>query len=1038
MEEGWHRRGRGVRRIYPGAAQAGCHGESYLSASMLPVLRVPLIGRQRELTALGAALQRARTGEGSVHILTGEGGVGKTRIAESVIERARELGFLAVVSRSYPVETGIPYALFGDGFVPLLREMSPAALQTISRGATAELSLLFPTLRTESSARLSGDSADLKPRLLDAFAQLLHRLADKQPLLLVLENLHWADPSSLDLFHFVARTAAQHPLMVLASYNEVHREENRSLRLVEQSLHSLGVLAKHPVKALTRAESGAMVSAIFSESPETVGDFAERVHDRTRGNPFFIEETLKALVRAGRLRKEGEHWVGWSTQQLSLPDSIRDALSLRYDRMSESAQQIVQIAAAAGAQVSHALLRKLAGLGEPDLLGAIDELLKERVFEEVDGPAGAAYSFNHPLLQEMLYAELARARVSALHGQIAEAMESLYGEHALDRAEELAVHFGRAGLPELTPRAIRYLTAAGRMALARGAAREAAESLAAALALVEGSGDVGALEEVLELLGRARHRLGDYAGASVLWRRAVALASARGALTLVASLERRLGVAALRLGDLPAARVHLDQGLRAAESANDSARTASLHLARSTLFMESGEGAEAEREGMLALALAESEGDPALLARVHQALQGLTVWRGPSERVAEHASRALAFATTAGDAQTAWQTEWVSAYHAGLTGDAAGTAARLAEASRIAEDLRSPLLRLWTAEVAIEYRSGIGEWSAALDLGDRTIADARAFGQRRLLPRLLVWTSLIHCGRGDLELAKARIDEAWMLSGADRLAEGLPVNLHAVVPAHVGLGYYHLYRRDFRAALAVGERGLELADRSGYEVLAVHRLLPLLAEASLWLGDWERSERYGNRMREASDRLGHPLARAWADACVALQRMLQGDVADALTQLREAADALEAIPFVEHAARLRRRLADALIKAGDIPAARDELRRVHDVFQRLGARLAVDDVRERLRDIGDKPPKRVSTVGAGFGALTPREFEIAKLIGQRLSNAAIGRSLGISARTVGTHLANIFKKVDVDNSRVKLGDLVRELGLMQPESPATL
>lgn len=1003
---------------------------------MLPVSRVPLIGRQRELTALGTALQRARTGEGSAHILTGEGGVGKTRIAEAVVEKARERGFVAIVSRSYPVETGIPYALFGDGFVPFLREMSPAALQTLSRGATAELSLLFPTLRAESAPRLPGDSADLKPRLLDAFAQFLHRLAQKQPLLVVLENLHWADPSSLDLYHFVARTATQHPLVLLGSYNDAQREENRSLRLVEQSLQSLGVLTKHPVKALTRAESGAMVSAIFGESAETVGDFSERVHDRTRGNPFFIEETLKALVQAGRLRKEGEHWVGWSTQQLALPDSIRDALSLRYDRMSEAAQQVVQIAAAAGAQVSHALLQKLAGLDEPALLGAIDELLKERAVEEVEGPSGAAYSFNHPLLQEMLYAELARARVSALHGQIAEALESLYGDRALEHAEELAVHFGRANSPELAPRAIRYLTAAGRMALARGAGREAAESLAAALALVERNDERAALEEVLELLGRARNRIGDYAGASALWRRAVALASARGASALVASLERRLGVAALRLGDFQAAREHLDRGLAAAITANEPSRTASLHLARATLCMETGEGAEAEREATLALGLAESVGDPALLARVHQALQGLAVWRGPSERVAEHANRALAYATTAGDAQTAWQAEWVSAFHAGLTGDAPATAARLAEASRIAEDLRSPLLRLWTAEVAIEYRSGIGEWSAALELGDRTIADARAFGQRPLLPRLLVWTSLIHCGRGDLELAKARIDEAWMLSGADRLGEGLPVNLHAVVPAHVGLGYYHLYRRDFRTALAVGERGLELADRSGYEVWAVHRLLPLVAESSLWLRDWERSERYGIRMRDAAERLGHPLAKAWADACFALQRMLQGDYADALTQLREAADALDAIPFVEHAARLRRKLADALITAGDVPAARDELRRIHDVFQRLGARLALDDVRERLREIGDKPPKRVSTVGAGFGALTPREFEIAKLIGQRLSNAAIGRILGISARTVGTHLANIFKKVDVDSSRVKLGDLVRELGLVQPETPA--
>lgn len=1001
---------------------------------MLPVPRVPLIGRQHELAVLTAALQRAKAGEGSVQILTGEGGVGKTRVTDVVVERARERGFLAIVSRSYPVETGIPYALFGDGFVPFFRAMTPAALQTISRGATAELALLFPTLGAESAGRLGGNTADLMPRLLDAFAQLLHRLAEKQPLLLVLENLHWADPSSLDLFHFVARSAPRHPLVLLGSYNTAQREENRSLRLVEQSLHSLGVLTKHPVSPLTRAETLAMVQAIFEESVEAIGSFAERIHDRTRGNPFFVEETLKELVRAGRLRRDGTRWTGWDTQQLALPDTIRDALSLRYDRMSEAAQELVQIAAVAGSQVPHALFLRISGLDEPVVLAAVDELRRDAVLEEMETASGVAYVFHHPLLQEMLYAELSRARVGVLHGRIAVALEEMHGSNALEHAEELAVHFRRAEAPELAPRALRYLQAAGRMALARGAAREAVESLGAALALAARTDGANANDEILELLGRARNRVGDYAGAASLWRRAVAAAGALGDRGRVASLERRLGAAAMRLGDFPAARAHLDRGLEAATLAADPARTASVHLARSSLLMETGQGGEAEKEARLALGLAEGLADPALLARVHQTLQAIAVWRGPSAAAIEHGNRAIAFAAAAGDAQTAWQAEWVFAFHAGLTGDSAGTAARIAEAQRIADDLRSPLLRIWSAEVAIEYRSGIGDWRTALDLGDRTIADARALGQRPLLPRLLVWTALVQCGRGEFEIAKARIDEAWSLSGADRLADGSAVNVHTVVPAHVGLAYYHMYRRDYRIALEVGERGLAIADRTGYEVLAVHRLLPLLAEASLWLRDWERAEQYGTRLRDASDRLGNPLAGAWADACFALQRMLKGDHAGAISQLRHAADALEAIPFVEHAARLRRKLADALLIAGDTAAAKAELRRIHDVFRDLGARLALDDVRERLRELGERPPGRVSSAGAGFGALTPRELEIARMIGRRWSNRRVGEALGISARTVGTHLANIFEKLELSD-RVALGDLMRELGLVDSAAP---
>lgn len=994
--------------------------------AVLPKPRTPFIGRQRETSALNTALDAARKGRGSVHILAGESGIGKTRLTEAVAERATEKGFLTIVGRAFPVESGIPFALFGDGFVPLLRTMPPATLQTLSRGGTSELGVLFPTLHFDGASTRAGDPSDLRPRVFDVFAQLLFRLAQKQPVLVVLENLQWADPSSLDLFHFIARSLSSHPVMVLASYNDAQREENRNLRLAEQSLASLGVLTRHVIPPLTRDETSELVCAHFGETRAVVEDFAARVHARTRGNAFFIEETLKALVESGRLRREEDRWVGWSTEQLALPDSIRDALSLRYERLTEDAQEVVALAAVIAVHASHRLLERLAGLPSESLLKAIDELRRDRIFEEIELADGPAYVFTHPMMQDMLYSELSRARVRSLHAKIADTMDALYGESAMQHAEEIAVHYARADDPQQASRAIRYLTVAGRNALERGAGREAAESLNAALGILERGEAHESLEDVLALLGRARHRLGDYGGATTLWTRAVELAEARGAHGRVATLERRLGVASLRRGDFRGALAHQERGRAAAALARDEAAEASLRLARSSVMMEIGKGEDAQREAELALELAERLGEPRLLGRVYEALQSLAVWRGPGSAVQDHGARALAFARRAGDVRTAWQVEWTFALYAGLTGDSTGTARHLVEATRLADEVRSPLLRLWTAEVAVEYRSGIGEWDEALALADRTIDEARAFGQRMLLPRLLVWSALIHCGRGTFEEAKRRIDEAWVLSGADRLDDHETVNVHTVVPAHVGLAYYHLYRRDYRAALEIGERGLAIADKTGYEVWAVHRLLPLVAEASLWVRDWERSTAYGHRMRDAADRLGNSLARAWSDACVALERMLQGDHAGAITQLRQAADDIDAIPFVEHAARLRRKFADALLVAGRRDDAVIELRRIHDVFSRLRATLSLDDVREKLTELGVRPPPRVSTVGAGMGALTARETEIARLVAARKSNREVGAVLGISDRTVGTHLNNIYAKLGVD-SRGALTDVIRAL-----------
>jgi DNA-binding CsgD family transcriptional regulator len=992
---------------------------------------MPLVGRAEELATLSAALDSAARGHGSTHIIAGEGGIGKTRLAAAVSELAAGRGFTRVLGRAYPVETGIPYSLFADAFVPMLRGLPASVLQTLSRGGTAELMMLFPALRPDGAQSPAADVAELKPRMLDSFTRLLQRLAARQPLLVLLENLQWADPSSLELLHFVARGAAEHPLLLLCTYNSERREANATLRAMEQSLEAIRALSSHTLPPLSRPETSELVCRQFGVSADVVADFTTLLHDRTRGNPFFIEETMKALVTSGRVTQENGAWVGWSGEQFEMPRTIRDALGMRLERLSTDARRVATIAAVAGTQVPHALFEAMAGLDTPALLEAIDELRRERMLVETQADAKLAYEFTHPLLQEVLYAELSRARARALHGEIAEALESLFGDRAQAHADELAVHFLRAEQPAQAERACRYLGAAGLSALERGANREAAEALEAALAIAERTDDAVARERLLDLLARARQRLGRYAKASELWERAVALAGARGDPGRVAMLERRLGEAAFWSGRYEDALLHHERGLAAAAAARNESVAASILLARSAVFLEIGSGDQAAEDFHRALAIAEEIGEPRLLSRVHQNIQTLAIWRGPSAVAREHGEKALAFALAAHDKPAEWAARWAMAVHAGLTGDAPGMEQRLGEAMVLAEELRSPLLRMWTAEMATEYRSGIGEWDEAIALADRTIADARAFEQQTLLPRLLVWSSFMHLGRGDFERAKAQIDEAWMLSGADRETQGRPLNVHAAVPAHVGRASWYLARRKYARALKVAEEGLAIADRTGYVVWAIHRLLPLLVETSLWVQDWERAERYASRLRELAQRLDHPLGLAWSDGCFALMRMLRGDAAGAVAPLRRAADELDAIPFVEHAARVRRQLVDALVKVGETDAAIVELRRIHEVFARLGAKPALTDVRDKLRELGVRPPSR--TPAAGIGALTAREAEIARLVAARKSNKQIGTALAISPRTVSTHLSNIFIKLDVD-SRGALTDLVRsgvlEVGAM--------
>ena len=998
---------------------------------------VPLVERAPQLEALRGLLLDTERGHGATRIVLGEGGVGKTRLIGALSEEATSRGFTVVTGRAYPVETGIPYALFADAFLPLLRGMPAGQLNLLTRGGLPELAQLFPALESpmdRGSTPSRGDAADSKARLLWTFAHLLTKLSAQRPMLVVLENLQWADGSSLELLHFAARQLAGQRVAFVASYNSAERDGNETLLKTEQSLVGLGVARTIEIAPLSEAGTCELVRRIFDIDSTAAELFARRLHERTAGNPYFVEETLKALVEAGRLERRAGVWVGWEVEEFGLPRTVRDAVLARLSGLTADARRGADLMAVLGARVTHEALCAVMGLSSAELLPVIDELRRRNVLSEWEEAGSVAYDFTHPTLRDVLYRELGLARARTLHAAVAELLERHWGDAAADHADELAYHFSRADTSALAVKAMRYLERAGESAAARHASREAADYLDAARAIAERERSTVDVERIAGVLARVRQRLGDYDGAVTLWKQLRESARARGDDRRLAEIQRSLGLAAFWTGRFADALLEYDGGIAAAERVSEPATHARLLVARGMCFQAIGRGQHAERDVREALRLAESLADRSLSARVHRALLLLCVWTGPADAAREHGERAIALADATGDGPIAWSAHWSLAILAGMTGRAAEVSARLAHAERLAAELRSPLLEAWTAEVAIEYHAGVGEWDVAVALAERTIAVARSLGQRTLLPRLLVWAGLLYFGRGELERGKACVDEAWELSGAERLTRGDesepaadPREVHSIVPAHIGRAAYHLAKREWQAAIAVGERGLRIAERSGYVAWSIHRLLPIVAEAALWAADHERARALGRRLRQESSHLGHPLGLAWADACDAVQELLKGDRSRSVALLRNACEALEAIPYVADAARLRRQLARALAETGDRDGALRELRTAHGVFERLGAAPELEGTREQMRAIGARPPTRV---GPGMAGLTGRELDIVRHVARRRSNKEIGTALGISARTVSTHLSNIFAKLGV-GSRGELTDLARDTGLLE-------
>jgi DNA-binding NarL/FixJ family response regulator len=838
---------------------------------------------------------------------------------------------------------------------------------------------------------------------------------------------------------------------LLCTYNEAELDRNPTLRDLEQSLLALGVARLMRLDALSQGDIEELVCRTFEVDHQPARQLARRLYSWTRGHPFFVEETIKTLVESGRLYERGGSWLGWEVEGLDLPRSVRSAVGARLETLGEDARTVAGVAAVLGARLRFEALRAVCGLDQERLLSALDELCRSGMLVEAqqsgggDGQGAGDYEFAHPMVQDVVYDGLGVARSRLLHGDVAAALESLFGDRALQHADALAFHYSRADAQADAGKAALYLAAAGRDALARHADRAAADYLTAALE--RRSDDASIVED----LAKARQRLGEYDAAMALWRRAKTAAEARSDFAGCARIERRMALACEWSGRFEEALAHFDSALASAAkvvagasaAAETTARAASLRaeirLSRGTCLQSLGKPREALSDLSAALETAGGLDDPLLLARAHNALLFLHVFIGPPRTAREHGEKGLALSERATDRTVKWSAHYGLALLAALTGDGELMLQHLGRAEGLAEELQSPLFRLYIDELATQYAFASGDWDAGIALAERTIGAARALNQRTLLPRVLAWATHFYNARGELDRSKAYLDEAWELAVGGKAQERYgsregrgsdrPIQVHSQVAVYASLAAYHLARNEPERALEIGERGLSVADAAGYTVWATYLLLPVTLEASFWQGETERSRRLHRRWREGAAQLEHGFSRAWGAAGDGIIARLEHDYARAAELLREAIDELEKVPWVYDAARLRRWLADVLLRVGERDAGLRELRKSHEICARLGARVELERARDMMKQLGLRLPPREAAApgGARLAKLTDRENDIARLVVARKSNKEIASALGISARTVTTHVANIFAKLGI-SSRGELADRMRDHG----------
>jgi tetratricopeptide (TPR) repeat protein len=481
------------------------------------------VGRQKELERLRKAFDEAFAGRGGIVMLVGEPGIGKTRAARELQTYARVRGAQALWGRAHE-SSGAPaywpWVEVGRAWGAIFQaELQPGDLGT----AGPELARLFPEIQ-QAGAPLPEPAEDPESaqfRLFDAYTTMMRWGSSRTPLLILLDDLHWADKPSLLLLQHVARELSRMRVLVVCTYRDTDLSRTHPLSETLARLNREAGFDRIVLRGLSREEVAAYIRAAASVEPKR--ELLDRVFEETEGNPFFLSEVVNLMAQEGKLTAE-------SVSDIAIPDGVREALGRRLDRISEEANELLQTAAVVGREFTYEMLSLTGARGDEELLHLLEEALEARVIEETDRPG--RYRFTHALMQETLLQELSTTRRVRLHGTVGEAMERRYGAHADERASRLALHFVEAAMvtPRHAAKAVRYSKLAALQAEAQFAWGEAARQYERCLTLVTEAEDRLGEDEaaLLTALGRCAR---DDGQARPAWRalmRALTLYRQRG------------------------------------------------------------------------------------------------------------------------------------------------------------------------------------------------------------------------------------------------------------------------------------------------------------------------------------------------------------------------------------------------------------------------------------------------------------------------------------------------------------------------------
>ena len=1015
--------------IAPGGGSPSSRGNgvSWHPEDVAPRTTSPvLVGRADQLAVLDAALGPSRHGGPSVVLIGGEAGVGKSRLMREFTARARAAGARVLTGGCVELGTdGLPFAPFTAVLRDLVRDLGPDGVaELLPGGVTRDFARLLPEF-----GAAEGDAGDIvaRARLFEQVLALLERLADDGPVVLLIEDAHWADRSTRDLLAFlVGRQQVLDGVLIVVTYRSDEMHRTHPLRPLLAELARLAWVERMDLPRLDRLHADELVARIIGHEPEP--SLADRVYSRADGNPLFVEELLCDCA-GGTLSV--------------LPESLRELLLVAARRLPEDTQEVLRTASAGGQRVGHGLLAAATGLDDDALSRALRPAVAANVLiADADG-----YAFRHGLIQEAMVDDLLPGEHTRLHTRFAAALRDDPGLVPPGRAVIEQAHHWYAAHDT-----IEALVSSWRAAEQAGCALAYAEQLTLLGRVLElwdkvpdaqqriGASHLG----VLELSARVATTAGENDRSAAFASAALdeidpAAEPARAALLLdTRALARQYGGGAdahVR-ADLQKALDLVPPGLA------DAARARVLiSMARHVLPPYAPETVSAVEE---ALRLAQQAGDAAIEARV---LCDVAVfrWRAGDDHAAlEMLRRATAIAGRAG----AYEPLLAAAINETHVLEGMGQHERAAEVARagIASAEDYGLARSSGTFLAINVAEplvALGRWDEAGEVLEHALAlsptrNTNRAGLRQLAGELALRRGELAAAADSASIARAAADHVghWLrgqyqipvarlgielLLAEKKPAEALAASADAVGRLDLALDprfAWPLLAAAARAAAAAGLAGRDGREPAGQAADLLARLRAL-AGAMLASGPVQQAGRLtfcAEALRAAVAVGGGAPALATPGAVDAVDPGGKTPAAQILAAFDAAAAAWEADGQPYPLADALLRAAEAALAAGDRDGAAARLRRAAELADGLGARPLAEEIEAlaasaRIRPaVGHAVHKAAAAAPLG---LTAREFEVLRLVADGRSNPEIAARLFISAKTASVHVSNILAKIGV-------------------------